>query len=177
MASDSSPTASLLQALETLSEDQRLARVFGKARSSACSVHLWLLELTQAQTTEYRILFGWVIPATFQNPDKWNLSDGGKKKNWGTQENPYKFRIAKLTLYHNNNVIFNLIKGLCQGLSLDESCNRIDVVCPKKPYGQLRLAGSPEQLAKSFAIRPTVFLETPEINRAIFKELQPLARF
>lgn len=176
MVSEFSPTESLLQALETLSEDLRLARVFGHDSVSACSLHLWLLELTQAKTIEYRLLFGWVIPTTFQNPDKWNISDGGKKKSLGTQKKSDEFRIAKLTLYHDSRVIFNLIKGLCKGISLDDSCDETGIVRPvhKNPYGQLHLAGSPQQLTKSFAVRPVVFLETSETNRANIEELKPI---
>ena len=178
MSSDFSPIASLLQALETLSKDQRLDGVFGNDASTACSLHLWLLELTQAQTREYRLLLGQVIPATFQNPDRWNISEGGKQKKLKTQENSYKFRIAKLTIYHNSKAIFNLIKGLCQGFSLDESCDGAEIVRPihnKNSYGQLRLTESSGHLAQSFAVRPVVFLETRDTNRIIVKELQPAA--
>jgi hypothetical protein len=161
-----------LDALEKLSSDNRLARVI--QGDNACSLHLWLLELTQANTTEYRLLFGWIIPAKSQNVDKWNISDGGKKKNLVSQGDCYKFRIAKLTLHHNSNAIYNLIKGLCQGKTLDESCNLGGIVHPKQPYGQLRLAESTEQLNKYFTVRPVVFLETIETNQARFKELQPI---
>jgi hypothetical protein len=117
MTSDSSATTGLLQDLEKLSQDSRLARVFRD--SGACSLHLWLLELTQDAKTEYRLLFGWVIPATYKNSAQWSISDGGKKQNWGTENNHYKFRIAKLTLYHDSHAIFNLIKELVQGFSLE----------------------------------------------------------
>lgn len=177
MVSNSSFTENFLHALEILSEDNRLARVFGSDSSTSCALHLWLLELTQAGSPEYRLLFGWVIPITLQNSGKWHISDGGKKKKWGSQDNFYKFRIAKLTVYHNGNVIFKLIKGLCQGLALDDSCDGSGIACPnhqENPYGQLRLAGSLEQVAESFAVRPVVFVETPEVNRPIIKELQSI---
>jgi len=169
MTSDSSATTGLIQDLEKLSQDPRLARVF---ISGACSLHLWLLELTQDAKTEYRLLFGWVIPATYKNSAKWYISDGGKKQNWGTENNPYKFRIAKLTLYHDSHTIFNLIKELVQGFSLDNSCKKAGLVTPahkKNPYGQMCLAKSPRQLAQSFAVRPVVFLETGQTNRRNIK--------
>lgn len=174
----SNPSENILNTLEMLSEDKRLARVLGSDSSSPCALQLWLLELEQDKSPpEYRLLFGWVIPATLQSTDKWNTSDGGKKKNWGIQNNSYKFRIAKLTLYLNSNAIFNLINGLCQGKSLDCSCDEAGIVRPadlENPYGQLRLTGSPGQLAKSFAVRPVGFLETSEINSSIIKELQSI---
>lgn len=163
----------LLGALEKLSSDKRLARVI--QGNNPCSLHLWLLEIIQANTTEYRLLFGWVIPSTSQNTNIiWSISDGGKKKTLGNQEEFYKFRIAKLTLYHNSSAIFNLIKRLCEGKTLEESCNLAGIVHPKQPYSQLRLVEAPKQVDKFFTIRPAVFLETIETNRARFKELQPI---
>jgi|GEM_PF-2922092 len=170
MTSDSSATTDLIQDLEELSQDPRLARVFKD--SSDGSLHLWLLELTQDTKTEYRLLFGWVIPATYKNSAQWYISDGGKKQNWGTENNPYKFRIAKLTLYHDSHTIFNLIKELVQGFSLENSCKKAGIVPPahkKNPYGQLCLAKSPRQLVQSFAVRPVIFLETGQTNRGNIK--------
>ncbi|MEQ9234904.1 VPA1262 family protein [Coleofasciculus sp. E2-BRE-01] len=173
MTSDSSVTTDLIQDLEKLSQDPRLARVFrdSGACSLPCSLHLWLLELTQDTKTEYRLLFGWVIPATYKNPGQWYISDGGRKQNWGTENNPYKFRIAKLTLYDDSHTIFSLIKELAQGFSLDNSCKKVGIDPPhqKNPYGQLCLAKSPRQLAQSFAVRPVVFLETGQTNRGNIK--------
>lgn len=174
MTSDSSATTGLIQDLEKLSQDPRLARVFRD--SGACSLYLWLLELTQNTKTEYRLLFGWVIPATYRDPDKWYSSDGGKAQNLGTENNPYKFRIAQLTLHHDSHAIFRLIKELVKGFSLDDSCKKAGIVPPaheKNPYGQLCLAKSPRQLAQSFAVRPVIFLETGQTNRTLIRELQP----
>ena len=137
-------------------------------------MRLWLLELTQANTIVYRLLFGWVIPATFQNLDKWNISDGGQKRKLESQEKFNEFRIAKLTLYHNSSAIFHLIKELCKGETLEDSCHLSGIVKPKKLYGQLRLVEAPKQVDKSFIVRPVVFLETIETNRARFEELQPI---
>ena len=175
MLSKSSSFENFLEALEKLSSDNRLARVI--QGDNACSLNLWLLELTQANTTVYRLLFGWVLPAKFQNIDKWSISDGGKNQTLENQTNS-KFRIAKLTLYHNGNAIFNLIKGLCKGKTLEESCNFAGIVnleqSSKQPYGQLCLVEAPKQVDEYFTVRPVVFLETAETNTARFKELRPI---
>lgn len=162
----------ILGTLEKLSSDKRLARVI--QGNNACSLHLWLLEITQANTTEHRLLFGWVIPSTYQNTNRWSISDGGKNKTLGSKEESYTFRIAKLTLYHDSITIFNLIKELCKDKTLEESCNFASINQPKQPYGQLRLVKAPKLVDDFFTVRPVVLLETTETNTGRFKEIQPI---
>jgi hypothetical protein len=52
----------LLSALEHLSQDPRLARVFSQEMSDTCALSLWVLEIKSGETREYRLLFGWIIP-------------------------------------------------------------------------------------------------------------------
>ncbi|HLO88189.1 MAG TPA: hypothetical protein VK203_24730, partial [Nostocaceae cyanobacterium] len=93
-------TQQIIENLDNLRQDTRLNRVLSNNTNNYCSLQLWLLELTQTNSTEYRLLYGWVIPSTFSDPDKWHCADGGKKQSIGEHQSYYEFRIAKLVLYH-----------------------------------------------------------------------------
>ncbi|MBD2628759.1 VPA1262 family protein [Trichormus variabilis] len=183
MANQNNENNQLIEQLEKLRQDSRLNRVIGNDKNNYCSLNLWLLEITQSNSTEYRLLYGWVIPSTYHDPDaeEWFYADGGKKQSLGEQQNSYKFRIAKLALYHNSDVIFRLIKELCQGLSLAEACQTINIVTPthKNSYGTLRLALHQQDLSNNFAIRPTILLETrlSRIKQSIISPLEQASGF
>ena len=174
-------TKQLIEQLETLRQDSRLNRVISNNTNNYCSLNLWLLEITQSNSTEYRLLYGWIIPSTYHHPDKWFCADGGKKQSLGEQQNSYEFRIAKLALYHNSDIVFRLIKGLCQGLSLAEACQTINIVTPthNNSYGTLRLALHQQDLSNNFAIRPTILLETrlSKIKQSITSPLEQASGF
>ncbi|AFZ27739.1 hypothetical protein Cylst_5743 [Cylindrospermum stagnale PCC 7417] len=170
----------VIEQLEKLRQDSRLNRVISNNINNYCSLNLWLLEITQSNSTEYRLLYGWIIPSTYYKPDKWSEADGGKKQSLGEQQNSYKFRIAKLTLYSNSNVIFGLIKELCQGLSLTQACTNINIANPTHHnYGTLKLALNQKDLSKKFAIRPTILLETrlSNVKRHITNPFEQVSGF
>ncbi len=179
MNPQNSHSQELIHQLEKLRQDSRLTRVISNDTNNHCSLNLWLLEITQSNLTEYRLLYGLIIASTYYDPDKWSCADGSKTTKpfgKGEKQNPYKVRIAKLTLYHNSDVIFCLIKELCQGLTLAQACQKINIVTPthKNDYGRLELALNQQILSKNFAIRPTILLETRNSNIKLFQELKPI---
>lgn len=86
-----------------------------------------------------------------------------------------KYRMPKLSLYDDGKVIFDVIMELCKGRTLNDACDEIGISHPKDFYGQLRLAESSEEMAKSFAVRPTVFLETRSAIENMIEQLRPAA--
>ncbi|MGL4503663.1 MAG: hypothetical protein ACRCU2_31680, partial [Planktothrix sp.] len=171
-----------IQEVNQVREDWRLTRVTGGKNESSGNpscLCLWLLELTQnksknaSQKVTYRLLYGWIISTTFQNHEQWYWTDGGRKE--GLESTEMSFRIAKLTLYHEAHQIFNLVENLCRGMSLDDSCTQANIPLPKNSYGQFKLAETFELILKSFAVRPTVLLQTHASYCTKIKQFHPIS--
>lgn len=169
MREKSNVTSDLFQKLEELSQDQRLARVFGERN---CALWLWFLELDQGGSREYRLLFGWVIPHTFNDPQRWFESTGQDWKSLGEGNDTYKFRIPRLSFYGSGSVIFDVIRRLLQGSTLNEVCREIKIPTPSAEYGNLHLSATPQTIASSFVVKPVVFLETVSSVRILKPSLQ-----
>jgi hypothetical protein len=166
----------LMQSLDELSQDRRLARVFSPNSSDACDLCLWLLEIKKAETREYRLLYGWVIPRILRELNTWSISNSLPE--WKSP--PYAYRAYRLNFHHCGKVIFNLATKLCEGFSLQGACQEIGVVEPLKsanqphPCGQFHLATSQRELTRSFIVRPVIFVEPAWSHLAVIDELKPI---
>ncbi|WP_150111142.1 VPA1262 family protein [Anabaena sp. PCC 7938] len=160
----------LSQSLEKLSQDSRLKRLFSPNDVDTCALYLWLLEIkTGKKSREYRLLYGWVIPRSSGRASQWSSFNSLPK--WPVP--PYQFRIHTLNFYHNGNVIFNLTKQLCEGMTLGEACEQIGILQPDEQFKQFRLAISVQKISQSFTIRPVIFLETSFSSLPIIYQLKP----
>ncbi|QLE45054.1 hypothetical protein FD723_32340 (plasmid) [Nostoc sp. C052] len=160
----------LLQSFENLSKDSRLKRLFSPNDADTCALYLWLLEIkTGKNNREYRLLYGWVIPRSSKMPSQWRSFNSHPE--WNVK--PYQFRIHRLNFYHNGNVIFNLTKYLCEGMTLGQACEQINISQPNEQFKQFRLAISVQKIYQSFTIRPVIFLETSFSTLPIINQIKP----
>lgn len=160
-------TEKLLQSLDELSHDPRLARVFGKEPSDNCAFYLWLLEIKQdKKNIGYRLLYGWIVSSPLRESNKWFSSNFSLTAN-------KKFRIHRLTFHHSGDVILQFVKQLCEGVKLGEACMRIGVAQPKEAFHEFCLAPSQKEITEFYVTRPVVFLEDRSSTENIVAQYKP----
>lgn len=160
----------LSQDLDALSCDARLTEVFSGNPNEPCTLYLWLLERKQSKNyRDYQLLFGWVLSRSTGAVGQWGSFNSLSK--WKSA--PYEFRICRLTFRHSGSAIVDLIKRLCQGVTLGDACDQLNFSRPNAPFDQFRLGSSPGQIAQFFRIRPVIFLETSFSTLPIFDQLKP----
>ncbi|GAP96703.1 VPA1262 family protein [Leptolyngbya sp. NIES-2104] len=168
--SQSPSIPNLSQDLDTLSCDARLTEVFSGNSNEPCTLYLWLLERKQGKNDrDYQLLFSWVLPRLTGAVGQWGSFNSLSK--WKSA--PYEFRIHRLTFLHSGSAITDLVKRLCQGVTLGDACNQMDLPQPNAPLDQFCLGVSPNQIAQSFRVRPVIFLETSFSTLPIFDQLKP----
>ncbi len=173
MTPESSSGLRLLQQLDELRKDNRLARVFGSADAGSCVLHLWLLELKQNRSAELHLLYGCVIPATFRDPKKWYTSEGNRFPGLKDSGVVQYARPLRLSLYDSGGVIFSAVKELCRGIALKEVCDRLGMKLPDEPYGNFHLADSADTIASYYAVRPVVLLEIRDSVSRLVEHVRP----
>jgi len=160
MSSIPSDISHLLQSLDTLSLDFRLSSIF-KSKPAQCTFTFWLLEIKYQGKREQRLLFGWIVPKAVGQFNNWVSSTS--LKSW--KSNSCEFRIRRVTFQHYGQTILNIVKQLCQGASLTEACAVVDIDSAKPDLGGFRFAMSIGEIAESFEVCPTIFLDTAWHNR------------
>jgi hypothetical protein len=161
MFSSSPSTSPLLKSLDALSLDSRLSSIFRAEPAQICIFTFWLLEIKYQGNREHRLLFGWIVPKAVGQFNTWISS---------TSLNPWKansceFQIRRVTFQHNGRTILSVIKQLCQGASLAEACATVGIDSPKPEFANFRFAESAHEIAESFAVCPTIFLDTAWHNQ------------
>ena len=100
--------------LNDLISDSRLMRLFER-KSGACAVQLWILQITQKKLTESKLVYGRIIPYSFNN-NTWTFSDNDKFKTIKDS----KIKITKLNLYIKREICTKFLQKICDGLSLKQ---------------------------------------------------------
>ncbi|MBW4420140.1 MAG: hypothetical protein KME13_13055 [Myxacorys californica WJT36-NPBG1] len=160
MSSVSPDITHLLQSLDTLSLDSRLASIFRSKPAQLCTFTFWLLEIEYQGKREHRLLFGWIVPKAVEKFNTWSFTS---LKRW--QANSCKFQIHRVSFQHYGQTILSVIKQLCQGASLAEACTVADINIPKRTFKDFCFAGSVHKIAESFEVCPITFLDTAWHNQ------------
>lgn len=177
MSSNTPKSKPLLQSLDDLTRDYHLASLFNQDENNLCALSLWLLELKKGGTREYRLLYGWIISRISKELNTWSISNSLAE----SKASPYTYRVYRLTYHHSGQTIVNLVRQLCEGFSLQESCQRIGASEPlnssnqQHPCGQFRLVTGSSDLAQLFAVRPVIFVEPTWTHLATVDKLKPVA--
>lgn len=161
MSSIPSDILYLLQSLDTLSLDFRLSSIFKSKPAQLCTFTFWLFEIKYQGKREQRLLFGWIVPKAVGQFNNWVSSTS--LDFW--RSNSCEFRIRRVTFQHYGQTILNIVKQLCQGASLTEACAVVDIDSPKPDVENFRFAMSVGEIAESFEVCPTIFLDTAWHNR------------
>lgn len=179
MSSSSANFTSLIESLAFLSKDHRLARVFSSNSWDTCDLTLWLLEIRQGDFREYRLMYAWIVPRMPQNLNSWFY-----KSLFEYKVSPSTFQMYRLTFHHTGDKIFDLVKELCKGNSLEESCQQLKLDIPVKikdpknhphPCSQFSLAESPQELSQTFTVRPVTFVKPAWHHLAEIDDLKPVS--
>jgi len=172
MSMKSEKVTSLMQSLESLSNDNRLSRLFSRNPSDACDFTLWLLEIKKSKNArEYRLIYAWIIPRLVRNLNYWSIS---------TLLDKSKLKLYQLTFHHHGQVIFDLIKELCHGNDLASACQQFKLNLPLRkgithPCGQFCIAPSSQAVANLFSVRPVVFVQPTWFQMTIMDELKSIS--
>lgn len=113
----------LTASLEQLREDPQLSRVFSP--SDLCGLTLWLLRIKKGRSSEYRLLYGWILAQSDERSNPWSTYSPLKQKIGG-----FEFSICRISFQHSGQVIFDLVKQLCLGATLEVSCQQLMVDPP-----------------------------------------------
>lgn len=159
-----------------LSKDSNFSRIFDDPR--ACSLNLWVLQISESNKNYNKILYGLIIPSTMpsisEDLEKWFPGREEKFKNLKSERDSYKYRIHKLTYYSCGSKILEIITELCKGYSLGESCVHLGLEIPTKPFNEIRLSNSLKEIEEYFIVRPTIFLETEGSIEIFIDSRKPL---
>lgn len=100
--------------LDDLVSDPRLMRLF-QIESGACAIQLWILQITRNNLTESKLVYGRIIPYSFNN-NTWFFSNNDKFKTIKDS----KIKITKLNLYIKREICTKFLQKICDGLSLKQ---------------------------------------------------------
>jgi hypothetical protein len=155
----------IIEDLVKLSKDDRLSRIFSQ-NDKICLLNLWILETKNSKNNSIDLLYGLIIPSTMHsNSDdrkKWfSPNPPPKLKRLVKNDDSVKFRVVKLSFFDEGKNILKIIKGLCEGLTLKDSCKDLNILKQLEgPFDGLKLSDSPNKINEYYIIRPVVFLET-----------------
>jgi hypothetical protein len=173
MSIESEKVTKLMQSLESLSNDNRLSRVFSRNSSDACDLTLWLLEIKKSKKErEYRLIYAWIIPRLVRDLNYWSIS---------TLLDKSKLKLYRLTFHHYGQVIFDLIKELCHGNNLASACcQQLGLKLPLRngkndPCGQFCIGLSSQAVANSFSVRPVIFVQPTWFQMTIMDEFKSIS--
>lgn len=173
MPEDKVYSSALIIGLNNLKSDTHLSRVISSKSPNECLFKLWLLEITERESKNYKVLYGQVIPSTYKDSSKWSISDGGKSRDI-SKDLSLKVRTPCLKLYASNSKILELVIELCKGLSLNQACQSIGLETVDHLYGDLTIGVSESEINNNFVVRPTVILETKEVIGKIKHYQKPM---
>jgi hypothetical protein len=170
MASHDARSSTLQEELNLRIRDPRMAPVMGVAPQAFSQLTCWVLGLQQSERTEYKLLYGWILPSPARENGGWSLRQISGKHSLGPSGASY--RISQLSLLDHNKTILKVVLALCEGRTLAEACERLGLSAPKKG-GELRLAPSEAAARQMLDVGPTIFLESRGVVWPLRPELRP----
>lgn len=135
--------------LDDILDDQRIQRLFSAKHSS--SLQLWVLRIEGSDFTEERIVYGRLLPYSFNN-NSWSFSDNDNSKSF---EN-YKAQVKKLNLHLDGSTAKRVVEKLCSG----ETIRAISEMCGLR-FGQSKISetfGDTKLYHDGLAFKPVVYL-------------------
>ena len=159
----------LLESFNKLRSDSQLSRVIQD--DLPCQMQLWILEIHQKQSVSSRLLYGWIIPDTFAN-GKWSKAD--VELNRAPDSKVYKAKILKYSFYTKGIIAASLITELLQGTPVSQACRKLQLTEPPDKLEHFALGASADLIARNYAVRPVVFLETQSLNSHYQEFVRPM---
>lgn len=159
----------LLESFNKLRTDPQLSRVIQD--DLPCQMQLWILEIHQGQSVSSRLLYGWIIPDPFAN-GTWYKAD--VEANWAPDSKAYKAKILKYSFYTKGIIVASLITEMLQGTPVSQICRKLQLTEPPDNLNHFTLGSSADLIARNYAARPVVFLETQSLNRHYQEFVRPM---
>jgi hypothetical protein len=140
---------SIAFSLEDILNDQRIQRLFSEQHS--CALQLWVLRIEGGDFVEKRIVYGRLLPYSFNN-NSWSFSDNDKSKGF----EGYRAQVKKLNLYLDGSTAKSVVEKLCSG----ETLRDISEMCELR-FGQRNideLFGDTKLCHDELVFKPTAYL-------------------
>lgn len=103
----------MLDRLDSISSDCRMARLFDKQYGEHCILEMWLMQLKQKEKIETRMIYARILPFTYAN-NTWFA----RRKDHFEKIDEYEVQLLKVSLYFSVDKTKKLIEMFCQGDSI-----------------------------------------------------------
>ena len=140
---------SIAFSLEDILTDQRIQRLFSKQHS--CALQLWVLRIEGDDFVEKRIVYGRLLPYSFNN-NSWSFSHNDNSRGF----EGYRAQVKKLNLYLDGSTAKSVVEKLCSG----ENIRDISEVCELR-FGQSNideLFGDTKLCHDELSFKPIAYL-------------------